>query len=83
MPSLRKPRQRAYVVAGVAALAAVAIAAFAIDERGAGGDPERAREQPRFVAAERARASAYAAEFAHSCRSPCRVHRVEPVAPGG
>ncbi len=39
-------------------------------------------EQQPFVVAERARATAYAAEFARSCRPPCRVHSVEPIRAG-
>ena len=39
-------------------------------------------EQQPFVAAERGRATAYAREFARSCRPPCRVHSVEPIRAG-
>ena len=43
----------------------------------------RGRDPPPPVAeGERRRAAAAAAEFARSCRPPCRVHSVEPVARG-
>ena len=68
-------------VALVALALAAAIAGYVLAARRGGDDDERHRDRT-FVAAERSRAVAYAAEFARSCAPPCSVHRVEPIASG-
>ena len=68
-----------FLFALAAALVAVASGVYAWLEHaradGSGG-------APRFVEAERPRAVRYAEDFARSCRPPCRMDSVEPIAPG-
>ena len=80
VPSWIGSPRRALLAAAAACLAAVAVTGYAIREELVGD--ERPREQPAFVEAERPHAEGAAADFARSCRPPCRVHSVEPVAPG-
>ena len=60
---------------------ALAIAASVMSLSARNAEPEVTTAPP-FAAAERPRATSYAAEFARACRPPCRVHRVEPISPG-
>ena len=82
MTSVRHLLRHRRRLAGLTALALVCGTATAyavtLDRR----DPERPYEQPPPTGAERRRAAAAAAEFARSCRPPCRVHSVERVARG-
>lgn len=68
-----------WLLAALAALVAATVAAYALSARGRrdGTDEQRA-----FVDVERPRATKLAAEFAHTCRPPCSVADVEPIAPG-
>ena len=80
IPHLRGRGRRRALLAAAAILAGGAATAYALQTHAGGADgPD---EQPPFVHAERRRAEAAATEFARSCRPPCRVHSVEPFAPG-
>ncbi len=59
-----------------AVAAAAAVGVYAIHTFGGG------KRDPEYVAAEKARATAYANQAGRDCSPPCRLFQVEPISPG-